>query len=90
MSIQPIPAPTALLMVTGRGKPTGAGPVGVDLVCTPEDGIARVLVPVPGSSLAIRLDFTRAQLGALLDELVELADVLEQSPEPAPLTYGGC
>lgn len=87
MSIQPIPAPTALLSITGGVLP-GAGPVGVDLVCTPEEGIARVLVPVPGSCLAIRLDFTRAQLGALMDELVELADVMEGQPEP--LSYGGC
>lgn len=77
MSIQPVPAPTAALCVTVTGGETSR-PVGVDLVCDPVDGIGRVLVVIPGLPLSFRLEFTPEQLGALMDELVDLADVAEQ------------
>lgn len=87
MSPRPMPAPTATLTMIGFGS-AHAGAVGVDLVCDPIDGHARVVVVLPNSPLSFRLDLSRAQLGALMDELVELADVAEQQAEqqaqPAP------
>lgn len=87
-----IPAPTAELSIIGLGQVV-SGPVAIDLVCTPEaGGIARVMVPVPGNWQSFRLDFTRDQLAALLDELVDLADALEVQRDTltAQLSYGGC
>lgn len=84
-----IPAPTATVSIWTNGKQVGRA-VGVDLVCDPVDGITRVLVPFGDTSLSFRLDFDRAQIGALMDELVGLADATEQQAELAGLSYGGC
>lgn len=76
MSIEAVPAPTATLSMTVAGEELGKF-VGVDLVCDPVEGQARVLIVIPDSPFRFRLDFTRAELAALMDELCELADVAD-------------
>lgn len=82
-----IPPPTAALSIMLRCHEVGH-PVGVDLVCDLADGIAYMLVP-PGDGVGFRLSFTREQLGALMNELVDLADTAEQQAELIGLSYGG-
>ena len=81
------PPPTAAFSLLYRGEEVGYQ-VGVDLVCDPVDGIAQVLVPL-GNGVAFRLAFTREQLGALMDELVDLADAAEQQADLVGVSYGG-
>lgn len=87
--IATIPAPTATVSIWSNGKQVGRA-IGIDLVCDPVDGVTRILVPYGDTSLWFRLDLDRAQLGALMDELVDLADVAEQQAELPDTNYGGC
>lgn len=81
-----IPSPTATLALVCHGRPVGS-PAAVDLVCDSVEGKAYVLVPL-AEGVVYRLEFTLPQLGALMDELVDLADTAERQQAAGPAEWG--
>lgn len=71
-----LPPPTAGFTMWCNNARIG-GMKGVDLVCNAEGGMSYVLIPMGDTGAAFRLEFSTDQLAALLDELVELADLAE-------------
>lgn len=63
----------ALVNYQGFEAPAAAGS---DIVVDVTGGLVYLLIPIPGLLAKVRLTLTPAQLGALMDELVEASELV--------------
>jgi hypothetical protein len=71
-----MPAPTCIVAMTNHNGFEGPPAAGSDVVIDVTGDLVHLFIPVPGLLAKVRLTFTPEQLGALMDELVEAADLV--------------